>query len=122
LGSADKFPGFGERREGEGEAMAKGEGKFKRKSGAKYQDGLANSCLAELDTLCDAGDTKLFATGTGEGAGDWDEAVAVGVIFYHCEDSASAGKVTTEGKKIMAQGGQRYLAPGTGIARNFHGT
>jgi hypothetical protein len=122
LGSPGKFPGFGERGEGEGESMAEGEGKLERKSRPKDQDGLTNSCLTELDTLCDAGHTKLFATSSGEGTGDWNKTVAIGVIFHHGEDSASAGKATTESAKIMVQGGQRYLAPGTGIARNFHGT
>jgi hypothetical protein len=105
LGRAGEFPGFGKRGEGEGEAMAEGVGKLKRKSGAKNQDGLTNSCLAELDTLCDAGDTKLFATGSGEGSGDRNKTVAIGVIFHHGEDSALAGKATTEGAKIMAEGG-----------------
>lgn len=122
LGSPGKFLGFGERGEGEGKAMAEGEGKLERESGSKNQDGLANSCLAELDTLCDTGDTKLFATGTSEGSGNRDKTVAVGVIFNNGKDSASAGKATTEGAKIMAESGQRYLAPGAGISRNFHGT
>jgi len=122
LGRAGEFPGFGERGEGEGKAMAEGEGKLERESGSKNQDGLANSCLAELDTLCDTGDTKLFATGTSEGSGNRDKTVAVGVIFNNGKDSASAGEATTEGAKIMAESGQRYLAPGAGISRNFHGT
>ena len=121
MGNAGKFPGFGERGEGEGEAMAEGGGKLERKSRSKDQDGLTNSCLTELDTLCDAGHTKLFATSSGEGSGDRNKTVAIGVIFNHGEDLASVGKATTEGAEIMAEGGQRYLAPGTGIARNFHG-
>jgi hypothetical protein len=122
LGSPGKFAGFGERGEGEGEAMAEGEGKLERKSRSKDQDGLTNSCLTELDTLCDAGHTKLFATSSGEGSSDRNKTVAVGIIFNHGEDSASTGKATTESAKIMAEGGQRYLAPGAGISGGFHET
>jgi hypothetical protein len=75
-----------------------------------------------LDTLCDAGHTKLFATSSGEGSSDRNKTVAVGVIFNNGEDSASTGKATTESAKIMAEGGQRYLAPGAGILGGFHET
>ena len=104
LGRAGEFPGFGKRGEGEGEAMAKGERKFKRKGGAKNQDGLADSCLAKLNPLCNAGDTKLLAPGLVEGAGDRNEAVAVSVILDHGQNTDVAGQATTEGAKIVAEG------------------
>jgi len=101
---AGQFPGFGKGGEGEGEAMAKGERKFKRKGGAKNQDGLADSCLAKLNPLCNAGDTKLLAPGLVEGAGDRNEAVAVSVILDHGQNTDVAGQATTEGAKIVAEG------------------
>jgi hypothetical protein len=64
-----------------GEAVAEGEGKFEGKSGAKEEDGLTDACLAELDALGSTGYAKLLAAGSGKGASDGNEAVAVSIVF-----------------------------------------
>jgi HEAT repeat protein len=61
--------------------VAEGEGKFEGQSGAKEEDGLTDACLAELDALGSAGDAKLLAAGSGKGASDGNEAVAVSIVF-----------------------------------------
>ncbi len=80
-GGADELAGFGERGEGDGEAMLQSAGEFGSESGAEKENGLADSSATELSALGDKGDAELFASSLSKGTSDGDETVTVGVIF-----------------------------------------
>ena len=80
-GGADELAGFGERGEGDGEAMLQSAGEFGSESGAEKENGLADSSATELGALGDKGDAELFASSLSKGTSDGDETVTVGVIF-----------------------------------------
>ena len=80
-GGADELAGFGERGEGDGEAMLQSAGEFGSESGAEKKNGLADSSATELSALGDKGDAELFASSLSKGTSDGDETVTVGVIF-----------------------------------------
>ena len=88
LGDPSEFASFGQGGDRHGKAVTEGDGKFKRKSGAKKQNGLTDAGLAQLGAFGCAGDAKLLTPFSGEGTGDRNEAVSVGIVFDYGEDFA----------------------------------
>ena len=107
LGGAGEFAGFGQRGEGDREAVTEGDGKFKWKSGAEKEDGLTDAGLAQLNTFGCAGDAKLLASRSGEGAGDGNKTVSIGIVFDHGEQAAFFRQSATEDTEIVAKSGER---------------
>lgn len=120
-GGADEFASFGEGGEGNGEAVLEGAGEFGGEGGAEKKNGLADSCITELDAFGGKGDAELFASCLGEVAGDGDEPVAVGVIFDNGENLGFRRERTAYGAEIMAESREGDFAPGADVARNLHG-
>jgi hypothetical protein len=81
LRHAGKFLSLRNGGESGGQSVAEGEGKFEGQSGAKEEDGLTDACLAELNALGSTSYAKLLAAGSGKGASDGNEAVAVSIVF-----------------------------------------
>ena len=119
-GGADELAGFGEGGEGDGEAVLEGAGEFGGEGGAEKENGLADSCVTELDAFGGKGDAELFASCLGEVAGDGDEAVAVGVIFHNGENLGFGRERTAYRAEVVAEGRKGNLAPGADVAGNFH--
>jgi hypothetical protein len=119
-GGADELAGFGERGEGDGEAMLQSAGEFGSKSGAEKENGLADSSTAELGALGDKGDGELFASSLGEGLSDGDETVTVGVIFNDGENLGFGRERTAYRAEVVAEGRKRNLAPGADVTGNLH--
>ena len=119
-GGADELAGFGERGEGNGQAMLQSAREFWSKSGAEKKNGLADSSAAELGALGDKGDGKLLTSSLGEGTSNGDETVAIGVIFNYGENLGFGRKRTAYRAEVVAEGRKGNLAPGANIAGNFH--
>ena len=119
-GGADELAGFGERGEGDGEAMLQSAGEFGSESGAEKENGLADSSATELGALGDKGDAELFASSLGEGTSDGDETVTVGVIFNDGENLGFRRERMAYRAEVVAEGRKGNLAPGADVAGNFH--
>ena len=96
---------------GHGEAMGKGHGKFRGQGGAEEKNRLADAGLAQFGPFRSKSDAELLATGAGEGLGDRDEAVAIGVVFDDRENTGALGSGAPQGAEIRPQGGKGNVAP-----------
>ena len=117
---AGQFASFGERREGNGEPMGEGDGKFRGQGGAEQKDRFPDAGLAEFGAFRGEGDAKLLATRAGEGPRHGDQTVAIGVVLDHGQHAGSPRGSPAQGPEVGPQGGEGDCAPVTKGDR--HGT
>ena len=84
----------------------------KEREAEEGPEAAADAGLAQFGPFRSKSDAELLATGAGEGLGDRDEAVAIGVVFDHGEDTGALGSGAPQGAEIRPQGRKGDRTPG----------